>query len=198
MTVPTRMPAPVSNAVLDAVLSVQLLVSWAGESAGDSPRLGWWRTDLVDPLGGGDLLARLCPKTHAWSGLEAAREAARRVDEKARGALAAPDDLRTLFFFGFEVDERLAERLADLKRSGRPPADALRLSQPGATFSREALIAALAPPGSRGVRFEVVPGGRRVLGPQPEVPDQLARNLTAALVPLADRYPLPFYRLERA
>ena len=59
-------------------------------------------------------MVHLMPKTHAWAGLEAARETARRADEQARRSLAIPDDVRTIFFLGFEIDERLAERLADL------------------------------------------------------------------------------------
>jgi hypothetical protein len=43
---------------LDAVLSVQLVVAWAGETVGGEDHLGWWRTELTDPEAGGDFLAR--------------------------------------------------------------------------------------------------------------------------------------------
>ena len=37
---------------LDAILALQLTVAWAGEGLADPKRLEWWRTDLVDELGG--------------------------------------------------------------------------------------------------------------------------------------------------
>ncbi len=187
-----------TNGVLDSILALQLTIAWAGEGACEPPRLGWWATDLVDEAGGGDLLRRLLPRTHAWAGLEAAREAARRTDEKARRAQASPDDLRTLFFFGFEVDERLAERLGDLKRAGRPPSEALPLPVAlDAAFSPDGVATALAVPGAK-PRVQIVPGGRQLLGARPAAPDLMARDLAAALLPLGTQYPLPFYRLDRA
>src|SRR5689334_18925175 len=111
--------APVTpSSTLDTVLALQITVAWAGEGRCEPRRLGWWPTDLVDPAGGGDLLARLLPRTHAWASLEAVREAARRADAQAREALANPDRLRTLFFLGFEIDELLSERLTSHKRAG--------------------------------------------------------------------------------
>jgi hypothetical protein len=50
-------------------LSLQLAVAWAGEAAGEPTRLGWWKSDLVDPEGGGDLFARLALRTAPWAGL---------------------------------------------------------------------------------------------------------------------------------
>ena len=67
------------DAVLDEILALQITVAWAGEGTCAPPRLGWWRTDLVDPAGGGDLLARLLPNTHAWAVFEAVRCAAIRA-----------------------------------------------------------------------------------------------------------------------
>jgi len=55
------MSEPIRDAILDTVLALQLTVAWAGEGLSEPPRLGWWQTDLVDELGGGDLLARLLP-----------------------------------------------------------------------------------------------------------------------------------------
>jgi hypothetical protein len=49
--------------VLDEILTLQLLVAWAGEGLSDPPRLGWWRTMLVDEFGGEDLFKRLTPRT---------------------------------------------------------------------------------------------------------------------------------------
>jgi hypothetical protein len=44
-----RVPLPLSD--LDAALTAQFAVAWAGET-GEEPRLGWWRTDLVSEFGG--------------------------------------------------------------------------------------------------------------------------------------------------
>jgi hypothetical protein len=188
------MPMLVTDNVLDAVLAVQLTVAWAGEGRCSPPRLDWWDTDLIDESGGGDFLARLLPQTHAWAALEAVREAARRVDERARGKMAYPDKMRTLFFLGFEVDEQVGDRLAALKREGRPPAAVLPLPLPlTADFSKEKLIGALQ---DVGAFFDIVPGGRQVKGGMPDAPDALVHRLAAALVPLADQYPLPYFELE--
>jgi len=53
-----------STAELDAILSIQLTVAWAGKREG---RLGWWRTELTDPEAGGDFFERLVPRSHAWA-----------------------------------------------------------------------------------------------------------------------------------
>lgn len=186
------MPA---SSPLDTILALQLAIAWAGESRDTTGRLGWWPTDLTDPTGGGDFLARLLPRTHAWASLEAVREAARRVDEQARRALADPDHLRTLFFLGFDLDERLAERLAEHKRGNATPSDALPLPLRLTDFDKEAFAAAVRGPG-KAHDYTVVPGGRQLKGELPVEPDKLVRALAAALVPLSERYPLPFYRVK--
>ena len=171
-------------------------MAWAGESREHTKRLGWWQTDLVDATGGGDFMARLLPRTHAWASLEAVREAARRLDEQGRRGMADPDQLRTLFFFGFDVDERLAERLAELKRGGTAPAASLPLPLAlDGSFASDAFTAALRGAG-KGPAFDVVPGGRQLKGAIPGALDLAAKNLAAALVPPPDRYPLPFYRVK--
>src|SRR5690606_41692224 len=119
------MPTRLSPPELDHILSLQLTVAWAGETAGDPPRLGWWGSDLVDPEGGGDLFARLVPKTAAWASLSLVREAARQIDAERRRGVANGDALVTLFHFGFEVDEQLADRLAFHRQQGNAPAEAL-------------------------------------------------------------------------
>ena len=175
---------------LDEILALQLTVAWAGEAAGDPARLGWWRTDLVDREGGGDLFTRLVPRTAAWAGLSLVRAAARRVDAAAREQLARGDVLTTPFHLGFEVDEQLDDRLAYHRNHEHRPADVL-----GARYlvesawskpSFEALLQTLASPS-----VAVTPSGRSVaagpIGPSDAVP-----LLFAALMPLGDAYPLPY------
>ena len=121
MMTATSMTVPIAVTDLDDILAIQLSVAWAGEGRCEPRRLGWWDTDLIDPRGGGDLMARLLPRTAAWAGLEAVREAAMRVDRKARGALPDPDKVRTLYFLGFAIDEQLGDRLRQLKLGGQLP-----------------------------------------------------------------------------
>ena len=190
------MSALISTSTLDTILSLQVTVAWAGESREHTKRLGWWQTDLVDATGGGDFMARLLPRTHAWASLEAVREAARRADEQGRRGMADPDQVRSLYFLGFDVDERLAERLAEHKRSGVAPAQALTfplaLDKP---FTADGCTEALRATG-KARAFDVVPGGRQLKGAMPEALDLAVRNLAAALVPPPERYPLPFYRVK--
>jgi hypothetical protein len=185
---------PVST--LDTILALQLTVAWAGEGRCEPVRLGWWQTDLIDKAGGGDLLARMLPRTHAWASLEAVREAARRVDAQARRGMANPDGVRTLFFLGFELDERLAERLTALKRAGTAPHEALPLPVSFSTlFSADTLTEALRQPGSEGSNYSVAPGGRQLKGTMPMALDVAVRHLAAALIPFPEHYPVPFYRV---
>jgi hypothetical protein len=183
---------PLADATLDQILALQITVAWAGEGRCSPRRLGWWETDLIDEAGGGDLFKRLMPHTHAWAALEAAREAGRRVDAKARGKMAAPDAMRTIFFLGFEWDEQVGDRLAALKRTGRPPAEALPLPLPlTSDFASDKVVAAFQ---GGDATFTVVPGGRQLGGARPDAPEIVVRRLVAALVPLAEQYPLPFYK----
>jgi len=188
-------PAP---ADLDAVLALQLAVAWAGEGLCRPARLGWWQTDLVDEGGGGYLFRQLLPQTHAWATLEAVRATARRLDRQARERMAEPERMRTLFFWGFRIDEKLDERLAGHKRDGSTPHETLALlgELPSfaldAPFDRDAFETFLTS-GAPAVKTRVVPGGRQLVG---EIPDALAlraRRLAAALLPLAEHYPAPFF-----
>ncbi len=190
---PGSMAAPIADSVLDEILALQLTVAWAGEGRCQPKRLGWWETDLIDEAGGGDFFARLLPHSHRWASLEAVREAARRVDAKARGKMADPDAVRSLFFLGFETDEQLGDRLAFLKREGKAPSEALRLPVTlGSKFSRDELAGVL---GKADEKATVVPAGRQLKGPVPAEPDTLVRRLAAGLVPFTDHYPLPHFRV---
>ena len=186
----------ITQDALDTILALQLTVAWADEGLSDPKRLDWWRTDLVDELGGGDLFARLLPKTHRWASLEAVRKVAIQVDRETRLGMAKPDQVRTLFFWGFAIDEKLAEQLALHKRSGKVPLEVLPFPvSPDAIFARPELEEALRMPG-HDIPYKVVPGGRELTGAVPETSELRAQYLTAALLPLADNYSTPFIRVE--
>jgi hypothetical protein len=188
------MVAPVTTETLDDVLTLQLLLAWAGESPiGGGSRLRWWKTDLVDAEGGGDLWKRLLPRTHLWAGLDAARRAARLVDEKARREAARADEMVTLFHFGFEVDEALDERLAQHKLDAKPPISVMgRLSALGAPFAAGAMLEALKD-SSLDLRYKVVPGGRQLKRIDDEDFAKSARRLACvALIEPPPAYPTPF------
>lgn len=185
----------VSDEILDEILALQFLVAWAGEGRCEPPRLGWWDTDLVDELGGGDFFKRLTPRTHAWAALQAAREAARRVEEELRSEAADPDRLRSLFHLGHQLDRQLEDRLRDLKQDTADPAEVLPvLEMLDRSFESEQLASTLQEFGEPD--FQKTPGGRRLRGDIPENPLEVARDLAAALVPFDEHYPHPHYRLR--
>jgi hypothetical protein len=175
------------------ILTVQLAVAWAGE-AGEPPRLKWWQTDLASEFGGEDLFKRLLPHTWRWAVLEGAREAARRRDADLRGQDADPERLVTMFRLGFELDEHVDERLADLKRTGVAPTEALPGLREviGERWSRSEFADWIA--GHGDVTVVSAPVGRRLRGDPPESVELLLRKLAAALHPLAEAYPMPHYR----
>lgn len=185
--------AKMSPAELDLVLTAQIAVAWAGEG-GEEPRLGWWRSDMVNEFGGEDLFSRLLPHTWKWAVLQAAREAARRTDAEGRAQHHNPDEIVSLFYLGFELDERIEERLQDLKRSVAAPADAL----PGLAdvvqeaWSKDAFQAWVTDHGKP--NFTAEPIGRRLTGAMPPKLSELVPLLLGALNPLADKYPLSHYR----
>jgi hypothetical protein len=178
------MPA-VPIPTLDAILQIQLLVAWAGESS----RLGWWNTNFIDPDAGLDLLHRLAHRTAALAGWELVRAAAIATDAERRGPQAERDRMVTLFHLGVDLDEALADRLRAIKMSGGTIAD---LPSPDAGFDRAALAARLSAFGA--VDAEPRASGRRIKGPTPIEPEVRARRLAAALVPLVDHYPLPYFQ----
>ena len=186
-----------SKDALDRILTLQLAIGWAGEGKTDPPRLGWWRTALNDEFGGEDLFKRLTPRTWRWAVLEAARAAARKVDAEARSQAADADQLVSLFRLGFELDEQIDDRLAELKRNGIDPAEALpELGKLVASWNVDSFKTWVK---SLGV-VEVSPSsiGRRLKGEPPDDPVATAQTLTAALVPLADRYPTPHFKTSKA
>jgi len=202
-------PSPIQTSVLDTILTRQIVIAWAGERGDreepDCQRLGWWKTDLVSEFGGRDLFAELLPQTWAWAMVQAVREAARRIDARRRAQGHDPDQMITMFSLGFELDERLDERLRDLKGSGRTPTEALpglRALLPADWSEDEALLAEWRPQdfpdwivehGS--IEHVNEPAGRRLRGAPPEDPGLLTARLVAALAPVASPdYPMPHYR----
>jgi hypothetical protein len=183
---------------LDHILALQLTVAWAGEALSEPARLRWWKTDLVDEAGGGDLLSRLLPRTHRWAALESVREAARRVDARARAKLADPDAAVTLYHWGFDRDEQLAERLTHHKRhanaaeAATDPAavlgQALGITAAFEVAAFEAFLRKLCAKAA----YETVPHGRQLKGPRPGSDAELCDRLVAALLPLSGEYPMPF------
>lgn len=179
---------------LDDILSLQLAVAWAGEAAGEPARLGWWKSDLVDREGGGDLFARLVPRTAKWASLILVREAARRVDSAVREQSGLADRALTLFHFGFSVDEHLADRLAFHRQQQHEPEHVFGDSFfVGKAWSKPAFEALLSPFGKP--KVEATPGGRLLTAPKAQG-IELARLLAAALLPLAPKYPLPYVEAE--
>jgi hypothetical protein len=181
---------------LDAILTLQLVVAWAGETADEPQRLGWWRSDLIDEAGGGDFFRRLLPSTHKWAALEAARKVAECVDQKARQDLPNPDQIRTLFFWGFDTDERLGERLRQHKMSGRRPEEALELPlRLDSSWSRDAFQNYLQSLPKQ-ADFVTKRQGRELPSPKDDNLAEAAAFLAGALLPLGDSYPAPYYRLK--
>ncbi len=110
--------------------------------------------------------------------------------------MADPDQIRSIYFLGFDVDERLAERLAELKRSGAIPARAIPVPlELEAPFSVAGFTKALGSTG-KPPAYDVVPGGRQLKGAMPSSLDEAVRALAAALVPPPEKYPLPFFRVK--
>jgi hypothetical protein len=185
---------PTPAATLDRILTAQLAVAWAGE-AGEDRRLGWWRTDLVSEFGGEDLFRRLLPGTWRWAVLQGAREAARRRDAAGRAQEHDADRLLSLFRLGEAIDERLDERLRDLKRSGQSPTDAL----PGLrevvteTWDRAAFERWVRAHGN--AEAAIMPAGRRLKGDVPASLELRIEKLVAALDPVGPEYPLPHFRV---
>jgi hypothetical protein len=187
----------ISASTLDVILALQMTIAWAGEGLCEPKRLDWWRTDVVDAAGGGDLFKRLFPKTHQWAALEAVRSAAIQTDQRERAKLAKPDALRTLFFWGANVDEQLIDRLAEHKRNAasQMPSEVLPLSlELGSSFDRATFEAAVKISDGK-VETKIVPGGRLLVEDGGDDLDIKAKKLVAALLPLADNYPMPMYRI---
>lgn len=185
-----------ADSILDRILAWQLTVAWAGERAIEPARLGWWSSSFADDLGGRDLFQRLIPRTAEWAVLEAMMRAARSVDTARRRAMVNPDDVRTLFFLGYDLDEALTNRLRDHKKMGINPVEVLPLPiQLGGEFSRSGLENVLSA-AAKLPEIDQMPTGRQLKGRLPADPALLIERLAAALIPLTDDYSCPFYAIS--
>lgn len=179
------------DAEVDKILALQMVVAWAGEALCEPPRLGWWKTDLIDEMGGGDLMARLLPKTHGGSSLELVRHAAIACDAQQRNRIAQPDTVRTLFYWGFSIDEQLTDRLHDHKVHRDSPQAILPFSL-SAEFKHDDFTAW--GKSQAKINYDTEPNGRKLTTTLQKEPVQRAKQLVAALFPCSEIYPMPFYR----
>jgi len=183
----------ITSADLDFALAVQLIVAWAGEGEGEVKRLAWWRSDFVSEYGGEFLFASLLPRTWRWAVFQAVRETARRNEAQLRAKAENPDRILSLFHLGFEMDERLDERLSELKRIGVSPAEALpELGRLTANAWDPQVFAAWAQ-GLGPVEYTTAPAGRRIKGTAPERLPACVAHLAAALATPSEKYPLPHF-----
>jgi hypothetical protein len=108
--------------------------------------------------------------------------------------------VRTLFFWGFSLDEQLSEQLNLYKRNGADPAEVLSFpvdleqSFDRSHFEDSIRDCASLPGGSADCK--VVPGGREIQIKGDDSLDAVVKRLAAALLPLSEKYPMPFYRVE--
>ena len=191
MATDTKLRIPQS--VVDSVLSAQLAIAWAGEG-GDEPRLGWWRTDLKSEFGGVDFFRRLLPNSWEWAIYQAMREAARRRDAELREQDHDADRILSVYCLGFEIDERVDERLLEFKREGTPPLDALPALRDVISEQWDVGKFTAWLEGHGSAQFTKVPIGRRLKGKEPDSLELTIQHLLAGFLPLAEAYPLPHYR----
>ena len=189
----------VSQRDIDSLLSAQLIVAWAGEK-GDaedpaSQRLGWWQTNLVGEGAEYDL-KELLPNTWRWAMLQAVRHAAKIHDASVRAKDHDPDRLLTLYSLGFEIDEKVDERLAQFKQNSKAIEEVLPdvASLINGGWSLDRFTAWVAKHGKESTT--TVPAGRRLKGKPPEQFQTLLGKLIAGLAPLADTYPMPHFKQD--
>ena len=82
---------------LDRIIALQILTVWAGEGLCEPLRPKWWRSDLVEALGGGDLMRRLLLKTNQWAALETIRTCMSNGNWQKLSRLWNPEQVRNLY-----------------------------------------------------------------------------------------------------
>ena len=134
--------APLLVSELDRALTAQLVVAWAGESGDEESGSAGGAPTSCPSSAARIFSGGCCPSTWRWAVLQGAREAARRKDAELRRQDHDPDRILSLFSLGFELDERIDERLQDLKRSGGAPQEALPGLADGidATWNRDRFL----------------------------------------------------------
>lgn len=188
-----------STSDIDFLLTAQLVLAWAGESGtNDDPsskRLGWWRTSLVGD-GAEYELKELLPNTWQWVMFQSVREAARLHDASVRLKDHDPDRLLTLYSLGFAIDEKVEDRLRQLKLAGTEPGE--ELPQFGEIiaggWNRGAFASWSNAFGKSS--FTDVPAGRRLKGKPPQNLAELTSRLVAGLMPITDSYSMPHFRRD--
>lgn len=185
----------IAKSTLDKLLAAQFLVGWAGES-GEEPRLGWWQTDMCSEFGGEDLFQQILPRTHQWATLQTVREAAARTDAGMRDRAHDSDTILSLYALGFQLDEKVEDRLRFLKQSGQAPNEALPElgTMLSAGWNQEHFADWVK--GHGDVKFQKAPAGRQIRGKVPDSVDSLADKLIAGLSPIAEEYPMPHFRRD--
>jgi len=189
----------ISQRDIDSLLTAQLIVAWAGEK-GDSEdtssqRLGWWQTNIVGEGAEYDL-KELLPNTWRWAMLQTVRHAAKIHDASVRAKDHDPDRLLTLYSLGFEIDEKVDERLVQFKQNSRPLEDVLPVvaSMINTGWSLERFTIWAEKHGKES--STAVPAGRRLKGQPPEQINVLLGRLIAGLAPIAETYPMPHFKRE--
>ena len=180
---------------IDSLLASQIIVAWAGERGGDDERrLNWWRTDLVSEYGGRDFFKRLLPRTSEWAILQAVREAALRADVVAKKQVPDADAIISLYSLGFAIDERIEERIQELKHANNPPIESLPalavfLNKP---WNQQSFLDWVEGHGKSD--FTVTATGRRLKGSPTSSLDSTTKRLVGALTPVAKEYPFPHFK----
>ncbi len=184
---------------IDSLLTAQLIVAWAGEKGtrdeSTSRRLGWWDTSLVSE-GAEYELKELLPNTWQWASLQTVRHAAKLHDASVRAKDHDPDRLLTLFFLGFEIDEKVDERLIQFKQNSKAVDEVL----PDVAFmvtsewSEDRFMRWVSKFGKESTTS--VPAGRRLKGQPPTQIQDILGRLIAGLAPLTDTYPMPHFKQD--
>ncbi len=128
--------------------------------------------------------------------LQAVRHAAKIHDASFRAKDHDPDRLLTLYSLGFEIDEKVDERLVQFKQNSKAIEEMLPdvASLINGGWSLDRFTSWVAKHGKESTT--TVPAGRRLKGQPPEQIQTLLGKLIAGLAPLADTYPMPHFKQE--
>ena len=139
-------------------------------------------------------MKELLPNTWQWAMLQSVRYAAKLHDAAVREKDHNPDRLLTLYSMGFEIDEKVDERLIQLKQRSSELSDVLpevaALLEGG--WSADEFHLWIKKRGKE--PFTAVPAGRRLKGTPPEELSQITNRLVAGLAQKSDSYPMPHFR----